>query len=423
MRLSVPSENDVWGASSDCYARRWPLFLSLNDPPTSFSTQSFGSMERRDFAKTALLGAAGASLLSGCESDESDARSEGAPNVQTNKQVRWQLVSSFSRSLDTIYGAAQVLSDRLASLTDGNFQIRPYSAGELVPAGEVFGSVQNGTFEMGHSASYYFIGKNPALAFDSTVPFGLTARQYRAWIYHGGGLELMRDVFADFNIRNIPGGNTGVQMGGWFNTEVNSLADMQGLRMRIPGLGGQVMTEMGVTTQMIPSGEIYPSLDQGTVDAAEWVGPYDDEKLKLHEAAEYYYYPGWWEPGPALTFYVNQDAWDDLPTAYQEALTTAAKEADLNMLAQYDHKNPAALDRLLKKGAKLRRFPDDVMKRAQEVTTQLLEDNAAGNEQYRQIYESYKDAREAAYRWFGTAEMAYADFAFPRADPSQSPST
>lgn len=372
-------------------------------------------MERRDFAKTALLGAAGATVLSGCGNDDAESDQEGAPNVQTNKQVRWQLVSSFSRSLDTIYGAAQVLADRVERLTDGNFQIRPYSAGELVPAGEVLGSVQNGTFEMGHSASYYFIGKNPALAFDSTVPFGLTARQYRAWIYHGGGLELLRDVFSDFNILNLPGGNTGVQMGGWFNTQVTSLADMQGLRMRIPGLGGRVMNEMGVTTQMIPSGEIYPSLDQGTVDAAEWVGPYDDEKLKLHEAAEYYYYPGWWEPGPALTFYVNLDAWNQLPTQYQEALTTAAAQADLNMLAQYDHKNPAALDRLLEKGTKLRRFPDDVMTRAREVTTQLLEDNARENQQYRKIYESYKQAREDAYRWFGTAEMAYADFAFPRA--------
>ncbi|MCS3628601.1 TRAP-type mannitol/chloroaromatic compound transport system substrate-binding protein [Salinibacter ruber] len=283
-----------------------------------------------------------------------------------------------------------------------------------MPPLEVLGSVQNRTVEMGHSASYYFIGKNPALAFDCTVPFGLTARQYNAWVYSGGGMDLLRDLFADFNILNLPGGNTGTQMGGWFNVEVNALDDMNGLKMRIPGMGGSVMSEMGVNAQVLPSGEIYPSLERGAIDAAEWVGPYDDEKLGFHEVAQYYYYPGWWEPGPALTFYVNRDAYDSLPTQYQEALKTAAAEANVRMMAEYDHRNPAALDRLLDEGTTLRRFPDGVMERAQTVTTQLLEDNAAGNPQYRKIYEAYKDAREDAYRWFGTAEMGYADFAFPR---------
>jgi TRAP-type mannitol/chloroaromatic compound transport system substrate-binding protein len=227
-------------------------------------------MERRDFAKKALLGAAGAGLLTGCGDDSSPAE-DGAPNVQPNKQVRWRLASSFSRSLDTIYGAAEVLAERLQALTDGNFELLPYPGGELVPPLEVLGSVQNRTVEMGHSASYYFIGKNPALAFDCTVPFGLTARQYNAWLYYGGGMELLRDLFADFNILNLPGGNTGAQMGGWFKTGVESLDDMRGLKMRIPGLGGQVMSEMGVNTQVLPSGEIYPSLERGAIDAAEWV--------------------------------------------------------------------------------------------------------------------------------------------------------
>ena len=379
-------------------------------------------MERRDFTKKALLGAAGASLLTGCGNGESSA-SEGAPNVQPNKHVRWRLASSFSRSLDTIYGAAEVLAERLKALTDGNFEILTYPGGELVPSLEVLGSVQNRTVEMGHSASYYFIGKNPALAFDCTVPFGLTARQYNAWLLYGGGMDLMRDLFADFNILNLPGGNTGTQMGGWFRTEVTSLNDMRGLKMRIPGLGGSVMSEMGVNSQVLPSGEIYPSLERGAIDAAEWVGPYDDEKLGFYEVAQYYYYPGWWEPGPALTFYVNRDAYESLPTQYQDALKTAASEASLNMLAQYDHKNPAALDRLLDQDITLRRFPDEVMTRAQEITTQTLEDNASGNKQYREIYEAYKDARESAYRWFGTAEMGYADFAFPRTGDTASGST
>jgi len=376
-------------------------------------------MERRDFAKTALLGAAGAGLLTGCSGNDESEAGDGAPNVQTNPQVRWRLASSFTRSLDTLYGVSEVLANRLATLTDGNFQIRPYPGGELVPALEVLGSVQNRTVEMGHTASYYFLGKNPALAFDATVPFGLTARQYNAWLLEGGGMDLMRSLFADFNIYNLPGGNTGTQMGGWFRQEVNNLDDLQGLKMRIPGLGGSVMSEMGVTTQQLPGGEIYPSLERGAIDAAEWVGPYDDEKLGFHEVAPYYYYPGWWEPGPALTFYVNRDAYEALPSFYQDALETAAIEAGARMMAAYDHQNPAALDRLLEKGVSLRAFPDDVMERAQEVTTQILADNARGNGQYREIYESYKEAREKAYRWFGTAEMAYADFAYPRGDTAE----
>jgi len=388
----------------------------MTDDPSSPSSTSkdeaapSSGTDRRQFTKNLLLGAAGGGLLAGC-SDESD---DGAPNVQTQQTVRWRLASSFTRSLDTIFGAADVLANRVSEMTNGNFEIRTYPGGELVPALEVLSNVQSGTVQMGHSASYYFIGQNPALAFDATVPFGLTARQYNAWMYYGGGLELMRDVFSDFNVINFPGGNTGAQMGGWFLTEVNSMDDMQGLKMRIPGLGGQVMSEMGVNTQVLPGGEIYPSLERGAIDAAEWVGPYDDEKLGFHEIAPYYYYPGWWEPGPALTFYVNRDAWDDLPATYQDALETAAAEANVRMLAKYDHQNPAALDRILDADVSLRRFPDEVMARAQEITTQLLEDNASGNPQYRKIYDSYTSAREDQYRWFGTAEMAYADFAFPR---------
>jgi TRAP-type mannitol/chloroaromatic compound transport system substrate-binding protein len=224
----------------------------------------------------------------------------------------------------------------------------------------------------------------------------------------------LREVFADFNIINLPGGNTGMQMGGWFREPVASLDDMRGLKMRIPGLGGQVMNEMGVNVQVLPGGEIYPSLERGAIDATEWVGPYDDEKLGFHEIAQYYYYPGWWEPGPALTFYVNRDEWDDLPSNYQEALQSAAAEANMRMLASYDQKNPAALERLLEGGTQMRRFPDDVMRRAQEITTQLLEDQASGSPLYRKVYDAYRAAREDAYRWFGTAETSYADFAFPQ---------
>jgi TRAP-type mannitol/chloroaromatic compound transport system substrate-binding protein len=368
---------------------------------------------RRGFLKKAALGAAGAGALAGCGGGGGAGGSGNAPAVQTTERVRWRLASSFPRSLDVIYGASEVLSTRLEGLTGGNFQVRPYPAGELVPAFEVLSAVQRGTTQMGHSASYYFIGENPALAFDACVPFGLTARQYNAWMYYGEGMELMRELFSDFNIRNLPGGNTGMQMGGWFNQQIESKQDLQDLRMRIPGLGGRVMDRLGVTVQNLPGGEIYPALERGTIDAAEWVGPYDDQKLGFQEIIKNYYYPGWWEPGPALTFYVNQDAWEGLSSGYQHALKTAAADANVRMLAEYDAKNPPALEELLNAGVRLRRFPDDVMRAAEEASRAILEEQATGD-LYRRIYESYKDWRTDAYRWFSTAEQAYAGFAYER---------
>jgi len=335
----------------------------------------------------------------------------GAPAVQTSPRVSWRLASSFPNSLDTIYGAAEILARRVEDLTEGRFRIRAHSAGEIVPAFEVLSAVQNGTIHMGHGASYYFQGRNPALVFDCTVPFGLTARQLNAWLYHGGGLELTREMFADFNVINFPGGNTGAQMGGWFRREINSLTDLRGLKMRIPGLGGEVMSRLGVTVQVIPGGEIYPALERGAIDATEWVGPYDDEKLGFHEIVKNYYYPGWWEPGPGLSFYVNRGEWDKLPTFYQEAFTSAAAEANQTMLASYDAKNAPALQRLLDSGVRLQRFPDDVMTAARDTTIQLLEE-AASDPFYRKIYTAYSDWRDKAYRWFGTSELSYAAYAY-----------
>ena len=335
----------------------------------------------------------------------------GTPAVQTSPRVTWRLASSFPNSLDTIYGASEVLARRVEQLTDGRFRIRPYSAGELVPAFEVLTAVQNGTVQIGHGASYYFKGRNPALVFDCTVPFGLTARQLNAWLYYGGGLELTREMFADFNVINFPGGNTGTQMGGWFRREINSLQDLRGLKMRIPGLGGEVMDRLGVTVQVIPGGEIYPALERGAIDATEWVGPYDDEKLGFHQIVKDYYYPGWWEPGPGLSFYVNRQSWDQLPTHYQQAFEAAAAEANENMLASYDAKNAPALGRLTEAGVRLHAFPNDVMQAARQTTEELLEE-AAADSFYRRIYGAYKKWRDDAYRWFGTAELAYSDFAF-----------
>ncbi len=363
-------------------------------------------MKRRTFMKRAAAGTA-AGVLAGC-----GGAPDGAAAVQTQPRVTWQLVSSFPRSLDTIFGVADVLAARLAALTDDRFRLRVFPAGEIVPFDQVLESVQKGTVQMGHAASYYFIGKNPALAFDCTVPFGLTARQQNAWLYDGGGLDLMRGLFVDFNVLNFPGGNTGIQMGGWFRREVNSLQDLRGLKMRIPGLGGRVMDRLGVTVQVLAGGDIYPALERGAIDATEWVGPYDDEKLGFYQVARNYYYPGWWEPGPNLSFYVNRDAWDRLPSAYRQALEVATAEANLLMLARYDARNPPALQRLLAAGVSLRPFPDEVMRAAERTSFDLMEEQAAADATYRKVYEAFKQWRTDSYRWFGTAERGYAAYAF-----------
>ncbi|MBT8399126.1 MAG: TRAP transporter substrate-binding protein [Rhodothermia bacterium] len=367
-------------------------------------------MKRRDFITKAATGVAGAgAIAAGCSSPDSG---DQVPSVQTKKNVTWRLASSFSRSLDTIYGAAEVLAERVSALTGGRFRIRAYPGGELVPALEVLGAVQTGTVQMGHSASYYYDGKNPAFAFDTCVPFGLTARMLNGWFYYGGGLDLTRELFADFNIINFPGGNTGVQMGGWFRREINSLDDLKGLTMRIPGLGGKVMDRLGVNVQLISGGEIFPALERGAIDATEWAGPYDDEKLGFHKIVQNYYYPGWWEPGPGLSFYVNRNAWDTLPTDYQEALTSAAAEANVGMMAKYDAQNPPALQRLLAEGVSLRPFARDILEAARSESFNILEDFAAADAQYRKIFDSFVEFRRAAYRWMGTAELAFQDFAF-----------
>ena len=371
-------------------------------------------MKRRVFLQKSALGIAATSVLASC-GDSSSPASNSAPAIQTLPRLNWRLVSSFPRGLDTIYGAAEVLAERVSALTGGRFKIRPYPAGELVPGLQVLDAVQQGTAQMGHSSSYYFTGKHPAFAFDTCVPFGLTTRMKSAWMEYGDGLSLLRELFAEFNIINFPGGNTGVQMGGWFKREIKSLADLKGLKMRIPGLGGEVMSRLGVTVQVLAGGDIYPALERGVIDATEWIGPYDDEKLGFHKIARYYYYPGWWEPGPQLSFYINRAAWEKLPTAYKEALTSATREAHLLMVASYDAKNPPALQRLLQSGVQLRKFSDDIMEAAHSVAFELYEELASQDTLYRKIHTAWKKWRKESYQWFNTAELAYAAFAFPKA--------
>jgi len=360
-------------------------------------------MQRRDFLKGAGAGLA-ASSLAACGKKEETAAAGELPTI------RWKLASSYPKSLDTIYGATELMAKRVGQITNGRFQIRVHAGGEIVPGLQVLDAVQQGTVECGHSASYYYVGKNMAFAFDCVVPFGLTARQQNAWMYHGGGLELTRELFKQYNIVNFPGGNTGVQMGGWFRKEINSLADLNGLKMRIPGIGGQIMAKLGVVPQTLVGTDIYPALERGALDAAEWVGPYDDEKLGFAKIAKHYYYPGWWEGGPQMSFYVNIDKWNGLPDAYKQAFETACVEANVSMLADYDTRNPQALQRLVASGVQLHAFPRDVMVAARKIAFELFEEEAAKNPVFKKIYEPWKAFREAEVQWFKLAEASYGDF-------------
>src|SRR4051812_3835032 len=377
-------------------------------------------MRRRDFVQDAMttIGALGAAAALGCskKTEESVATAAATPAsaapAAIGQNVSWRLVSSFPRSLDTIFSAAEVLSERVAALTDHKFKITVHAAGEIVPGLEVLDAVQQGSVELAHTASYYFTGKNPALAFDATVPFGLNARQHLAWLNEAGGLDLIRGLYADFKIISFPGGNTGAQMGGWFRKEVKTVDDLKGLRMRIPGLGGQVMTRLGTTVQVLAGGDIYPALERGAIDATEWVGPYDDEKLGFYKVAKLYYYPGWWEPCAGLSFLVNTSAWAKLPKEYQQVFETAASQAGVVVQNRYDARNSPALTRLLQQGVKLMRYSDDILKAARSASEELFAEQAAKEPSYKKVFEHGEKPRKEMFSWFGTRERAYADFAF-----------
>ena len=322
--------------------------------------------------------------------------------------VRWRLASSFPHSLDTIFGAAETLSQRVESLSGGKFTIRIYPAGELVPGLEVMDAVQQGTVQIGHTASYYYIGKHPALVFDTTVPFGLTAREQTAWMYKGGGREAMAPIFEQFGIISFPGGNTGAQMGGWFRKSIESMDDIVGLKMRIPGVGGKIMNRLGVNVQVLSGGDIYPALDRGAIDATEWVGPYDDAKLGFNKVASNYYYPGWWEPGPQLSFMINKKAWDGLPEKYRFILESATKEAHLQMLVDYDTQNPIALQQLKDAGnIQLKAFPADFMAKAEEETQKFLEEQAQENEDFKKVYEEWSRFKKSSNNWQSLSEYHF----------------
>jgi TRAP-type mannitol/chloroaromatic compound transport system substrate-binding protein len=332
-----------------------------------------------------------------------------------NPEIRWRLQSSFPKNLDILFFGAETISKRVAELTDNRFQIRAFSAGEIAPPLQVLDAVQNGTIECGQTALYYYIGKDPALSFFTSMPFGGNYRQQGAWMKRGGGNEMCAEMLREFNCVGFMVGDTGTQMGGWFRNEVKSLADLQGLKFRVAGLGGRVFQRIGAVPTLVPASDIYPSLERGTIDAAEFVGPYDDEKLGFHRVAKYYYGPGFWEPCARGHLVIGQKAWDPLPDAYKSAIQVACIETELEMVARYDHQNPLALRRLVAAGAQLRAWPRDVMQASWKATHEMIEEMAAKDPRFKRIWESYKPYRDDQFQWARIADNAYDNFAFTAA--------
>ncbi|MEJ8836140.1 TRAP transporter substrate-binding protein [Ramlibacter sp. AN1133] len=333
-----------------------------------------------------------------------------APAVHAQAAIRWRLASSFPKSLDTLYGGAEVFAARVKAMTGGKFEISTHAAGELMPAFGVVDGVQQGTVECAHTAPYYFFGKSEVFALGCAIPFGLNSRQMTAWMVEGNGGKLMREFYAKYNIVNFPAGNTGAQMGGWYRKEVKSMADIKGLKFRVGGFAGRVVERMGGVPQNIPGGEIYQALEKGTIDAAEWVGPYDDLKLGFHKVAQYYYYPGWWEVGPELDVFINTKAFEALSSENKAIVQAAAAEAHHYVQARYDARNPDALKTLVAQGTKLRPFPADVMNTAFKEAMALYNEIGSKNEDWKKIYPDYAKFRQEENLWFQFTEASLDNF-------------
>ena len=346
-------------------------------------------MKRRDFLKVSATGAAVAAVAS--------------PAIaQSSPEIKWRMTSSFPKSLDTIYGGATEFSKYVAEMTDNKFQIQVFQAGELVPGLQALDATSKNTVEMCHTASYYYVGKDPTFAIYSSVPFGLNARQQNSWWYQGGGMELGNEFFQKFGVIGFHAGNTGTQMGGWFRKEIKTVADLSGLKFRIGGIAGQVLQKVGVIPQQIAGGDIYPALEKGTIDAAEWVGPYDD--------AKYYYYPGFWEGGTAVHTFCNLEKWNSLPKNYQAIIASAAAEANSWMAARYDMQNPAALKRLVAGGTQLRPFTNEVLEACLKATNELWTEISAKNADFKKSIDAMQAYRSDQYLWWQVAEYTFDSF-------------
>jgi len=354
-------------------------------------------MQRRDFIKKVGIGsvAVGTGMAA-----------SGAARAKT--RYKWKMVTTWPKNFPGLGTGANNLAELITEMSDGRIKVKVYGAKELVPAFEVFDAVSRGTAEMGHGAAYYWKGKSEAAQFFATVPFGMTAQEMNGWFYYGGGLELWTELYAQFNLVPAPAGNTGVQMGGWFNKEINSVEDLQGLKMRIPGLGGEVLRRAGCTPVNLPGGELFTSLQSGAIDATEWVGPYNDLAFGLYKAAKYYYYPGFHEPGTCLEAMINKEAFDALPKDLQSIVMNACKAVNLDMLSEYMARNPAALNTLVKKhNVDLRVYPPDVVRRLRELSDEVVAEIAQKDAFSKKVYASYEKFLKQAKEWSGISELTY----------------
>jgi TRAP-type mannitol/chloroaromatic compound transport system substrate-binding protein len=354
-------------------------------------------MKRREFIKAAGLGLATSAVA--------------APAIaQSSPEIRWRLAASWPKSLDTLYGGCEYFAKRIGEITDNKFQVQPFAAGEIVPGLQVLDAVQNGTVEMGNTALYYYWGKDAAFTFGTALPFGLNSRQMIAWLRHGGGEELLNELLKNYNCIGIAAGNTGAQMGGWFRKEIKSVDDLKGVKMRVGGFAGTIMSKVGAVVQQLAAGDIYPALEKGSIDAAEWVGPYDDEKLGFVKVARYYYYPGWWEGCGQSHNIFNLTKWNELPKSYQAAVNSACNDAWEWVLAKYDAQNPVALKRLIGAGAQLRAFPPDVMDACYKAANEIYAELSRTNPMFKKLYDSVVPFRNDSYAWFQVAELAFDSF-------------
>mgnify|MGYP001193514020 FL=1 len=344
-------------------------------------------------------------LLAGCGQSGIE---EGANTSLEQKQYNWRLVTAWPKNYPGLGMAPERIADLVEEMSNGQMKITVYGAGEQVPAFGVFDAVSSGSHQMGHSGGYFWKGKVPAAQFFTGVPFGLTADEINAWTNRGGGLELWREIYEPFNIYPIPAGNTGTQMFGWFNKEINSLEDIKGLKMRIPGIGGEVLKRAGGIPVTLPGGELFTALQTGVIDATEWVGPYNDLTFGFHQAAKYYYYPGWHEPGPMLELIINLDEWNSLPKHLQVIIETATKAVNQDMLDEYLAKNNQALTELVEvHGVELRRLPDDVIEEFRTISDQILEELAQEDETIAKVYNSYKSFKQDVSEYHKISEDAF----------------
>lgn len=367
---------------------------------------------RRDFLKRSLQAGAASLALStpllntGCSKPSSEP--PGAPAIQTGKKFRWKMLTTWPPTLPVLQDGPKLFARWVKEMSDGRLDIKVYGGGELVPALEAFGAVRQGTAEIGHGASYYWAGKIPAAQFFAAVPFGMNPQQMNAWVISGGGLELWEELYAPLNLLPLPGGNTGIQMGGWFNKEINSVSDLQGLKMRIPGLGGKVISKAGGSAILSAGSEIYTNLERGVIDATEWIGPYHDYMMGFYKVARYYYYPGWHEPGPNLEFFINKGAFSKLPPDLQQIVRNAAAKVHHWMLCEFESKNNVYLQKLInEEKVDLRPFPDEVLEQLRAYSAEVIDEIVGSDAQSKKIYDAYLSFRNQITPWADISEKIY----------------